>query len=390
MSCAAIAPEIGITGTPVVDPATRTLYAVATSRERSGIGYRIHALDVSTGADRVPPATIAVDRFAPAYEQQRMGLLLRNGVVYAAFASYCDRDPSHGWILGYRAGDLHRVVVYTDSPDPGSSGNRPGGGGLWESGTGLAADAGGSIWVLTGNGPFSLDAGGANAGNSLLRLVPDGGTLRLADYFSPSHQSCLNDHDQDLGSGAPLFLPDLGEVLFIGKEGRFYVTRTDHLGGHRPLTRTCTQARASTDGDTIVQELPDGTVPGGVYGSLTSWTVGATRYVYTAGAADHLSAWRLADGKLTVPAATRAPERLTYPGGVPVISSDGTAPGSAVLWIVDKEQQGPVLRAYDPADLGHELYHSPLTGYANFTIPTVAAGRVFVGTRDALLVFGPS
>jgi hypothetical protein len=409
ITCAAISPEVGVTGTPVIDPATGTLYVVATTRERNGIVYRLYALDLSSGQDRLAPVTIAASvpgtaddatggtvTFTPRYEQQRMGLLLLGGVVYVAFASYCDEDPSHGWILGYRTADLNRVVTYSDSPNAGSSGLRPGGGGLWESETGLAADAAGSIYVLTGNGPFDLDKGGANAGNSLLRLVPERGTLRIADYFSPSHQSCLNDHDQDLGSGAPLLLPSLGEVLFVGKEGRVYVTRLDRLGGHRPLDRPCTQARQRTDADAIVQELPDQTVVGGVFGSETYWTVGADTYVYTAGIADRLTAWRLSGGKVVTPAVARAPEQLAYPGGVPVISSNGSAPGTAIVWIVGNEESGPTLRAYDPADVTHELYNSQqhaaqdkLTSYTNFTVPTVAAGRVFVGTRDCLAVFGP-
>jgi hypothetical protein len=391
VTCAAISPEVGVTGTPVIDPATGTLYVVATAKERDGIRYRIYGLNLADGRDRTAPVTIGAPAFVPRYEQQRMGLLLLNGVVYAAFASYCDEDPSHGFILGFRAGDLARVSVYTDSPQPGSSGLRPGGGGLWESETGLTADAAGSIYVVTGNGPFNLDTpGGGNAGNSLVRLVPDGDTLRVADYFSPYHQECLNDHDQDLGSGGPLLLPALDEVLFIGKEGRIYVTRMDRLGGHRPLDRPCTAARAGSGVDPIVQESAEQVVDGGVFGSETWWGP----YVYTAGVTDHLKAWRLSGGKLAIPAAMQAAPELSYPGGVPVISSNGTVPGTAILWIVGEEDSGPVLRAYDPLDLSHELWHSDrdrdrLTSYCNFTVPTVAAGRVFVGTRDSVAVFGP-
>jgi len=409
VSCTAISPEVGITGTPVIDPATDTLYVVATSNENGQLVYRIHALDPHTGNDRVAPVRITASvpgtapdavrgmvSFDPRYEQQRMGLLLLGGVVYVAFASYCDQDPSHGWILGYRAADLSRAVVYNDSPNAGSSGKRPGGGGLWESETGLTADAAGSIYVVSGNGPFDLNTGGANAGNSLLRFVVDGGTLRLADYFAPFHQSCLNAHDQDLGSGAPLLLPRFGAVLFIGKEGRIYLTRADHLGGNQPLTVSCTAAQQVTNVDRIVQELPDDTVLGGVWGSETYWTDGPQTYLYTAGVVDHLRAWRLTGGTVAVPSVGQAPETLAYPGGVPVLSSAGDTPGTAILWIVSMSDAGPALRAYDPANLAHELYASDrkatrdgLAGYPNFTVPTVAAGRVFVGTKSALAVFGP-
>ena len=402
VTCTSIAPEVGITGTPVIDPATGTLYAAATTNEGGTLVYRMYALDVRTGADRVPPVRISASvpgtaqdavhgtvRFDPRYEQQRMGLLLLNNVVYVAFASYCDQDPAHGWILGYRTTDLARTLVYNDSPNGGTSGKRPGGGGLWESETGLTADASGSIYVVSGNGPFDLNTGGANAGNSLLRLVPDGGTLRLADYFAPSHQSCLNNHDQDLGSGGPLLLPQFGEILFVGKEGRIYLTTADHLGGNQPLTVSCVEARQRVDADRITQELPNDTVLGGVWGSETSWTDGAQTYVYTAGVSDHLRAWRLTGGRVTVPPVGQAPEGLSYPGGVPVLSSNGDTPGTAILWLVGMTDAGPALRAYDPADLGHELYAGNLSGYANFTVPTVAAGRVFVGTKSSLVVFGP-
>jgi hypothetical protein len=405
VTCTAISPEVGVTGTPVIDPATDTLYVVATTKDSGGIAFRLYALDLRTGANRVPPVriTASVPGTAPdavhglvgfdaRYEQQRMGLLLLGGVVYVAFASYCDQDPSHGWILGYRVADLRRTVVYNDSPNLGSSAKRPGGSGLWEAETGLTADSAGSIYVVSGNGPFDLDAGGANAGNSLLRFVPSGGTLRLVDYFAPFHQVCLNDHDQDLGSGAPLLLPQFGEVLLVGKEGRVYVTRADHLGGHQPLTISCAQARETVGVDRIVQELPNDTVQGGVWGSETYWG----NYLYTAGVADHLRAWRLTGGVVAVPSVGQAPESLAYPGGVPVLSSAGDSPGTAILWIVSMGDAGPALRAYDPADLAHELYASDrnkkrdgLTGYANFTVPTVAAGRVFVGTKAALVVFGP-
>jgi hypothetical protein len=397
----------------VIDPATGTLYVVSTTKDSGGIAFRLYALDLRTGADRVPPAriTAGVPGTAPdavhgtvgfdaRYEQQRMGLLLLGGVVYVAFASYCDQDPSHGWILGYRTTNLRRTVVYNDSPDMGTSARRPGGSGLWESETGLTADSAGNIYVVSGNGPFDLDTGGANAGNSLLRFVPSGGTLRLADYFAPFHQACLNDHDQDLGSGAPLLLPfgfgfGFGEVLFVGKEGRVYVTRADHLGGHQPLTISCAQARETVGVDRIVQELPNDTVQGGVWGSETYWTTGGQSYLYTAGVADHLRSWRLTGGTVAVPSVGQAPESLAYPGGVPVLSSAGDTPGTAILWIVSMGDAGPALRAYDPANLSHELYASDrnkkrdgLTDYANFTVPTIAAGRVFVGTKSTLVVFG--
>lgn len=408
VNCKAILPDVGITGTPVIDQATGTLYVVTTERGGGGIGYYLHALDLDTGRDRVAPARITASApgtasdavsgkvaFLPGKEQQRMGLVLTHGVVYAAFASYCDRDPSHGWILGYRATDLSPAATFLATPDDGDPGLRPGGGGMWEAETGLSADDAGSLYVITGNGPFDLNTGGKNTGNSLLRLVPDGATLKIADYFTPFDGACLNDHDQDLGSGAPLFLPG-GRLLLVGKPGRIYLTRADRLGGYQAVPDPCALARTGAAVDHVDQELPVDTVHGGVWGSETCWTGGGHTYVYTAGVDDHLSAWSLAGGRLVTPAAARAPEQLSYPGGVPVLSSAGDEPGTAILWLVTDEHSNAVLRAYDPADVSHELYDSgqnarrdALSGYANFTVPTVAGGRVFVGGKGFLAIFGP-
>lgn len=388
----AIVPEIGITSTPVIDSATKTMYVVATFRDQHGITYRMHAIDIATGADRMPPVPIEASVngtaspdgkvvFDPNVEQQRVGLLLLDGVVYAAFSSYCGHGAYQGWILGYSAKDLSRQVVYTDNPDEGSSGNRPGGGGIWQSETGLV-EYQGSMYVLTGNGPVNLGDGGRNAGMSLLRLVRDGGTLKVADYFTPFHASCLNDHDQDLSSSAPLLMPDLGEIAFAAKEGRVYVTRIDHFGGFAWIDQPC-GVEERTDVDHIVQELPPDTVEGGVWGALLRWH----NNIYTAGVSDHLREWRLDNGKIT-PSGASAPEELTYPAGIPVGSSNADTPDSAVVWIVDNEDSGPALRAYDP-DL-HELFSSKeLDGYLNFTVPTVTAGKVFVGGMKSLSVFGP-
>jgi hypothetical protein len=402
LSCDAISPVVGITGTPVIDPATMTLYLVVASSEGSRAVLRVHALDVVTGRDRVPPVEVGgrvpgtglgsaggVQTFDARREQQRMGLLLLGGVVYAAFASYCDRSPAAGWILGYRASDLAPAVVYDDTPNGFL-------GGIWESGTGLGADPAGNLLFATGNGSFDLDSGGQDAGNSLVEMRPANGTLALVDYFSPFNQACLNHHDQELGSSAPLPLPGHDEVLLSGKEGRVYVTRLGHLGGHRTTPfDACGADQPRTDVDEIVQELPPDTLKGGVWGSQTAWSGGAGEIVYAAGIADHLTAWRVRDGRLVTPAASQAPETLAYPGGTPVVSSAGGDDRTAIVWLLD-QAHGPALRAYDATDLGHELYTSQqdarrdgLDSYVKFSVPTVAAGRVLAGTASQLVVYGP-
>src|SRR6266700_2746794 len=388
VSCDAVEPTVGITSTPVIDPETLTLYVVAATKEGSQILYRIHALDLATGRDRVRPVVLQAsvagtglgaaggrETFDAAREQQRMGLLLLRGVVYAAFASYCDRAPSNGWILGYRASDLGQVVVYDDTPNGFL-------GGIWEAGTGLSGDHSGHLYFVSGNGSFDLATGGLDAGNSLVEMEPANGTLAVVDYFSPFNQSCLNRHDQELGSSGLLLLRQRGEVLFTGKEGRIYVNALGRLGGYRSIPNPCGPDQRRTDVDQVVQELPPNTVNGGVWGSPSYWSGDAGEFVYTAGIADHLKAWRLVDGRVVTPFASEAPESLDYPGGVPVVSSSGGAAGTGIVWLLD-QAHGPALRAFDATMLARELYTSQrnpkrdgLRSYVKFSVPTVADGRV--------------
>jgi len=397
LTCTSIAPTVGITGTPVIDAATATMYVIATMKVNGQIVDYLHALSIYTGRDRRPPVQIkasvrghgmgAVDgvvSFRASLEQQHPGLLLDHGVVYAGFASYCGHVPYHGWILGYRASDLHQVVVYNDSRDSW-------GAGIWQSATGLAADPAGDIYFVTGNGPFDLNQGKPDAGDTVLEMRPDKGTLAVVQYFTPFYQSCLAQKDQDFGSGAPLLLPR--EIIAIGKEGAIAVISRSHFGGYRTIAGPCSHMNR-TNVDDVIQELPPQTTVGGIWSAETTWTGPAGQYVYTAGQADHLKAWRLVDGKLVSPPASRARETLVYPGGIPVGSSDGGHPGSAIVWILDQEK-GPALRAYSAGNLADELYNTTedprrdaIPGYDNFGLPAVADGHVFVGTTGELLIYG--
>ncbi|HLK42539.1 MAG TPA: hypothetical protein VKV34_04305 [Thermoleophilia bacterium] len=397
LKCTSITPTFGIVGTPVIDPGTDTLYVVAALKIGSTLADYIHAVDIRTGRDTMRPALISASvpgtgsgssggvlAFSAHDEQQHAGLLLDNGVVYVAFASYCDHDPNHGWILGYQASDLRRTTVYNSTPNSFD-------GGIWQSATALAADAQGDIYFITGNGGFDLNTGGKDASDAVLRVRPENGTLRVIDYFSPFYQSCLNNHDQDFGSGAPLLLEN--EIIAVGKEGAFDVLDRDHLGGYRTIPNPC-KNMDDTSIDDVIQETPPQTVAGGVWSAETAWTSSKAEYVYTAGESDHLSAWRLANGKLATAPASQAPETLVYPGGIPVGSSDGADPASGIVWVLDREN-GPALRAYAADDLTKELYSTTqdpardaVPAYDNFILPTVADGRVFLGAGAELIVYG--
>ena len=192
--------EIGITGTPVIDPATGTIYVVAATKEVSGgtTNYvqRLHALDLTTGAEKFGgPVVIQASvpgtgtgssggtlPFDPLHENQRTGLLLLNGVVYFGFSSHGDVEPFHGWVLGYNASTLKQVMVYNATPN----GND---GGVWMDGDGIASDSTGSLYFISGDGQMDANTGGSDYGDSFIRLSTSG---TVQDYFSPSVQSTLD------------------------------------------------------------------------------------------------------------------------------------------------------------------------------------------------------
>ena len=393
--CDTITPEVGITGTPVIDWRTGTLYAVALDVENGKLTYRIHALDTGTGKVRrstLVTATVngkgldAADgrvSLAPSRTQQRMGLTLVDGVVYAGFASFCGWGIYHGWILGYRAGDLSQAVVYNSSPDAYSAG-------FWESQAGLTVDDHGHLVAVSGNGPFDLDRGGRDAGDSVLTLSPQDGTLRVVDSFTPFDQECRNRHDQDLGSGSPLPVPGHDEYVLSSKTGSVYVLDAHRLGGYTPLDDPCNH-KERADVDRIKQELTVDSVKGGMWGTWGYWRSGSAEFVYSGGAQDRLTQWRLApDGRLVPRPVAQAPLAFEYPGAIPVVSSNGSAAGTGVVWTVDQTGGATTLRAFDAADISHQLWSSVTDELNRFQVPTVADGKVFVGGQRHLDVYGLS
>jgi hypothetical protein len=400
--CDSITPEVGITSTPVVDWATRTLYVMALDVEHGVMTYRLHALSLLSGRELRPSTVVSASgpgtgldavggqvAFRASEEQQRMGLTEVSGTVYAGFSSWCGLAPYHGWVLGYDAATLKRDVVYDDTPDSW-------GGGLWESESGISVDGHGHLYLVTGNGPFNLDRGGTDAGDTLLELEPRGGTLVTVDSFTPFDQQCRVEHDQDLGSGSPLMVPGEHELVLSSKTGAVYLLNEADLGGYRSIADPC-PSRARTDVDHIKQELTLGTVPGGMWGTWGYWSDGGTQYIYGSGAQGELTQWRLNPGGTVAPApVAHAPQPFSYPGSVPVVSSDGTRAGTGILWTVD-QTHGAVLRAYDASDISREIWTSAQDrardglepgAFDHFTVPTTADGLVIVGDQGRLEIYG--
>jgi hypothetical protein len=385
----------------VVDWAAKTLYVMALDVEDGAMTYRLHALNVYTGKDTVPSTVVSGSvagtgfgsvngsvSFAAADEQQRMALTEVNGTVYAGFGSFCGDMPYHGWVMGFSAATLARTIVYCDTPDAW-------GGGLWESAAGIMADAHGHLFLVSGNGQFDLSSGGPDAGDTIMEMLPQDGTLKLVDYFTPFNQSCLAEHDLDLGAGSPLDVPGKDELILTGKTGNVYVLDRADLGGYHPIpgTRCGSGPESQISLDTVKQELPANTVPGGMWGTWAYWSQGQDQYVYACGAAGPLTQWRLRpDGTIDpVPVA-----RASYQCGIPVTSGDAGRPGSGIVWVID-HTQGAVLRAFAANDVQVQLWNSGknpardamLAGeYDHFTAPVTADGLVIVADQNRLDIYG--
>jgi uncharacterized protein (TIGR03437 family) len=379
LECASIVPELGITSTPVIDQASGTLYVVAMTEEPSSDGYmhRLHALDVATGAEK-PGSPVEIQasvpgqgdgnttvQFQPWLYKQRAGLLLLNGVVYTAWSSHCDTGNYHGWIIGYDASTLQQSAVYTDTPNWDA-------GAFWQGGAAPAADANGNIYVVSANGTFDANAGGSDLGESVIKLSTSKG-LSAADYFTPYDADALSEKDMDLGSSGALLLPDAvgspvhPHLLVSGsKSGTLYLLDRDNLGQFQP----------GSNGQ-IVQSL-DGAV-GPIFGIPAYFN----NTVYFSAAHDQVKAFSVKNGLLSAIPTSASSSTFAVFGSVPSISANGAASG--ILWTIDPAAQ---LHAYDAADLSQQLYQGSVDSFVKFSTPTIANGRVYVGTLNSLDVFG--
>jgi hypothetical protein len=388
MNCPTIAPELGITGTPVIDPSTNTLYVVALTKRDTLFFHRLHALNIATGAERLGSpvlieATVAGaggDLFSPSpvtflpyFHKNRAGLLLLNGVIYTSWASHCDSRSYHGWIIAFDASDFHKVSVFNSTPNA----NR---GAFWMGGAAPAADPEGNIFVVSGNGTFDGNANGVDLGDSVIKLSSPG--LAVVDYFTPFNQLRLDAADIDLGSSGAVLLPDIvGSaahrrlLVTAGKEGRIYLLDRDQLG----------HFNAARDSQ-IVQSIE------GAIRSLFGGPAYFNNTLYFAAWNDRVKAFPISGAHVALAPSSQSTAVLAYPGAVPAVSANGASNG--ILWLVEGSSGG-TLRAYDASNLTNELYNSQtnssrdaLGSFVRFSVPTVAEGRVYVGTGNSLAVFG--
>jgi hypothetical protein len=393
VACSNVVPEIGITGTPVIDPSAHTLFVVAKTKESSSVSsqyfYRLHALEIGSGQERAnSPALIGTTvsgtgdgadshgrlAFNPLMQLNRAALLLNKGVVYVAFGSHCDNPPNHGWVFAYNAKTLALVGAFCSTPD-GSDG------GIWHAGGGPAADSEGNIYVMTGNGTFD---GAHNFGECFLKLSAS--TLNVLDYFVPYNHDYLSANDLDLSSGVLLLPNEAGDaahshlLVGAGKQAAVYVLDRDDLG-----------REGLTSNGQIVQEV-DFPVIGGAFDTPAYFN----QAIYFVGAHSPLMALPIANGAISLSTATYGPFVFGYPGATPSVSSSGANNG--IVWAIDSHgfmNNGPaILRAYDASDVTQELYNSSLRAgdsagpAVKFTVPTVANGKVYVGGQGTLTIYG--
>jgi outer membrane protein assembly factor BamB len=396
-SCADLTPEIGITSTPVIlrpRIGVPVIYLVAMSKDLAGNYHqRLHALDATTGKEvRNGPADIVAQHigrgdnsssgfvyFDPAQYKERAALLLVNGTVYLAWASHCDYRPYTGWIMGYNINTLKQTTVVNVTPN----GNE---GAIWGSGAGMSSDGFGNIFVLDGNGYFdtTLDADGFPSdddyGNAFLRLSTAGG-LAVADYFEMRNEALENLHDTDLGSGGTLLVnqrDSTGKLWQLavgaGKDSHLYIVDRTNMGKFDPLTNH------------VYQELA--VLPGGVWSSPAFFNGS----IYYGPVGSPILRFVFQNAKLLPAAVAKTANSFAYPGAAPSVS--GNAGKNGIVWAAENDTPA-VLHAYDAVTL-QEIYNSNQAangrdhyGSANkFITPTIARGKVFVGTSNGVGVFG--
>ncbi len=381
-----ITPEIGITGTPVIDGSSGTLFVVAATKENGAYVHRLHALDITSGKEKSgSPAAIQGSVgtasggsvvFDSEHQLQRPGLLLSNGAVYACFGSYSDWNPYHGWIMGYDASTLGQVAVWNTTPNGQQ-------GAIWQAGASLSVDSAGNIFGIAANGTFDAASGGSDYGDTVLKLTPK--TLSVGDYFTPFNQQSLSGGDIDIGSAGFTLLPDqpgpfphLG--VTAGKEGKIYLLNRDNLG----------KFHSGSDSQ-IVQSIPDAL--GGPtltnsrnFSTATYWQGN----VYFIGNQDVIKQFTLTNGLLTSSPVSMGTHIYGFPGANMSVSANGSANG--IVWAI--EAVG-VLHAYDATNVARELYNTNQAGSRDqfgsavrFTVPTVMNGKVFVAGMTELAIFG--
>lgn len=400
--------HIGITGTPVIDSAAKTIYFVAKSFQGSSFYQYLHAVDITSGAEKAgSPVQITgsvagsgdgsisnVVSFDPLRGNQRQALTLVNGTVYVTYASHCDWNPYHGWIFGYNAQTLQQTLVYNDTPNGEA-------GGLWESGQGPAADAQGNLYIVSGNGtvgndPFTASANGTvpgasnsnpadltNRGESAMKLSPSGSALQVSSFFTPSDYYNMDLNDLDYGVMGAMLIPNSSYFLTGAKDGNLYLLNKDNMGGY------------SSSANLVRQAIP-------LNVSLhcqPAYYKGATgEYVYVWSENDQMRAlpFNRSAGNFSSSQVVASPAGPNVDlGAFLSVSSNGTTAGTGIVWAYYMAPNGgsqATIAAFDANDITKQLWNSNMSptdnpgNFAKFSNITIVNGHVYVPTLSKMVV----
>lgn len=399
-SCSQVAPEIGITSTPVIDRRAGphgTIFLVGMSKDGAGNYYqRLHALDLSTGAER-PGSPVSVQAtypgtgsnsfngsviFDPKQYKDRPALLLLNGSVLTSWSSHCDIVPYTGWVIAYSENTLQQTAVINFAPNGADASP-------WNAGAGPAADVSGNVYLALGNGTFdsTLDAQGlpsnGDYGNSAIKL--QGSTLAPLDYWTMFNTGSESGGDVDLGSGGLMLLPDQVDAagntrhlaVAAGKDQNLYVLDRDQMG------------HFDAAGDTTIYQELSGALPGGMWSSPAYFN----GHVFYGSVGNPIRSFTFSDAQVSANSIETTVTSFGYPGTTPSISAYGSSHG--ILWATENSNPA-VLHAYDSGNVAAELYNSNQAassrdhfGVGNkFIVPTIANGKVYVGTTNSVAIFG--
>jgi len=387
---------IGIFSTPVIDTTSDTIYVVARTVENGTYYHRLHALDITTGAEKfggpvVITATVAGTgagsksgeiTFNSQLENQRAALLEQNGNIYVGFASLCDFGNYHGWLFAYNTSTLAQSAVWLTTAN-GSKG------GIWGAGNGPAGDTSYNTYVPLGNGTFDVNTGGKDYGQSVMKLgIPAAGAFPILDYFTPYNYSSYNSSDLDIGSAGMVLLPaqtgPVANLLVQGdKAGNLFLINRDSMGHYN-----------SGSNSQIVQYIT--AADAGMWGSPAWWN----NYVYTGGSGDYIKAFSFntTTGLLSTTPVSETGQKYSYPGVTVSISSNGTTNG--IVWALNNAKYATTtgqgsLHAYKATNLATQLYSSKDNATRDdpgapvkFTVPTIANGKVYMTTQKDLVVYG--
>ena len=392
VGCTDVTPEYGISSTPVIirtGSGTATLFVVAaTEPARYSFHTQLHALNLATGEDLVPPREIAPQArlangqtiaYDPQNEWNRAGLAWANNSLYVAIGSHCDQrlSTNTGWMLRYSRtlNLLHAFNTIQQSASLEMAG-------IWMSGSAPAVDEDGNIFAVTGNGGYSQQAGARNYGESVVSLSRDLTTVN--GTFTPANYPTLNYQDQDFGAGGIMLLPKtVGQTappmaVALGKDPVLYVLNRSALGGlQRP-------------GGPPLQALKQPLA--GVWGMPAYYNGPTGVRVYYQMDGDVLRGFAVNTAAGTLSDVIDGTSSAGFGGSTPIVSSNGRKANTGIVWLI---RRGPTLQleAYDALKLGAPIFAANAGSWSNsfgnaYVSPLEADGRVYVPAYKTVTVFG--